>query len=131
MYLFPETSFFLRAIDVSRLFAKTTNNEKRIFEAIEQCAHSAVVTLNSCSLLIQNQNWSSRFATNPDIVQFPPKNYRRQVLIHKILSHLGNVFELSIQKRFLIIKLLNDCPVFIFYLIHGILFFRGSTFGLN
>ena len=54
MRLFPETSFFLRAIDVSRLFAKTTNYEKHIFEAIEQCAHSAAVKLNSCSLLIQN-----------------------------------------------------------------------------
>ena len=40
VYRFPETSFFLKVIDVSRLFAKTTNNEKRIFEAIEQCAHS-------------------------------------------------------------------------------------------
>ena len=39
------------------------------------------------------------------------------------LSDLGNAFELSIQKRFLIIKLLNDCPVFIFSSIHNLLFF--------
>ena len=39
------------------------------------------------------------------------------------LSDLGNAFELSIQKPFLIIKLLNDCPVFIFSLIHSLLFF--------
>ena len=55
--MFPipgNVALFLRLIDVSRLFAKTRNYEKRTFETVDECAHSAAVTLKSCSLLIQS-----------------------------------------------------------------------------
>ena len=39
---------------MSRLFAKTTNYKKRIFEVIEECAHGTAVMLKMCSRLIQS-----------------------------------------------------------------------------
>ena len=67
-------------------------------------------------------------------VSFLPKSSDVKCLFKftKSVWSPGNSFELSIQTRFLIIKLLSDCPVFILSSIHGIFFFVcGSTVNLR
>ena len=69
-------------------------------------------------------------------VSFLPKSLDVKCLAKftKSVWSPGNSFELSIQTRFLIIKLLSDCPVFILSSIHGIFFScvgQLSTWGTN
>ena len=65
---------------MSRLFAKTTNYKKHIFEVIEECAHGTAVMLKMCS------RFDSKLRLEQLIVHVLPKTTLRQVFIqiHKM-----------------------------------------------
>ena len=93
---------------MSRLFAKTTIYKKRIFEVIEECDSKLKLEQSVC------YNRSR-----------PPENYTTSSVYpnSQDVSDLGNAFRLSIKTRSLIIKIPNDCPVFILFFNTWYIFF--------
>ena len=107
---------------MSRLFAKTTNYKKHIFEVIEECAHGTAVMLKMCSRFDSKLRLEQLVCYNRSR---PPENYTTSSVYpnSQDVSDLGNAFRLSIKTRSLIIKLPNDCPVFILFFNTWYIFF--------